>query len=68
MPAALYDRRMETFSIEAGEHGGFAVTVTTPDDPLGHIVISFPTWRQARDWVAERTWTGHPATLSDTGR
>jgi hypothetical protein len=51
---------METYSIEADGAGGYAVRVTTPDDLRGHIVITFPTWRQARDWVAERTWAEHP--------
>jgi hypothetical protein len=47
----------ETYSIETDGHGGFDVWASSPDRAERHVVVNFPTWRQARDWVDGRSKT-----------
>jgi len=42
---------MDTYSIEADGQGAFHVRAARPDDREGHAVATFPTPRQAQDWI-----------------
>jgi hypothetical protein len=44
----------EFFQIETDGNGGFQVRVTTNEDDEGHIAVTFPTYRQALDWIEDR--------------
>jgi len=55
---------MSPLPMIAEDSGSFSGT--TPDDTYRHIATNFPTRLQAQNWIVERPWADHPATLSGT--
>jgi hypothetical protein len=45
---------MDTYSIEANQ-GGYDVRAVGPDGKPGHVAASFPTRRQAQEWIDAQT-------------
>ena len=46
---------MDTYSVESDGNGGFQVRATRRGSDEERMVGSFPTWRQARDWIDNQT-------------
>jgi hypothetical protein len=45
----------QTYSIESDGQGGYRVHVVAPSNlESGRVVMSFPTYEQAREWIIEK--------------